>query len=252
MKMSGSWGDLCSSLLSSPSITDFISKIQNSSFWTRLHLIHYWSMLSEVGYDAAGAYVFTVSKIKADRCHKARRRCSLSVLECRLFEVTTINKCRLMFFIGKFLKLIGKTKEAEGLFLNIENMLAQSQALTQVLPTVQNATREFYLEVGLTHEGFQCFQKAWSNLMEFSPGDIKDNQDVVRQKGSSNTFREHRERLLLFLMECGSESTFQHSRSQNIQYSIKEPNGGPCGRWCVSKKAPYYLGLWGLFLCLLL
>ncbi|XP_038544394.1 putative tetratricopeptide repeat protein 41 isoform X4 [Canis lupus familiaris] len=182
MKMSGSWGDLCSSLLSSPSITDFISKIQNSSFWTRLHLIHYWSMLSEVGYDAAGAYVFTVSKIKADRCHKARRRCSLSVLECRLFEVTTINKCRLMFFIGKFLKLIGKTKEAEGLFLNIENMLAQSQALTQVLPTVQNATREFYLEVGLTHEGFQCFQKAWSNLMEFSPGDIKDNQDVVRQK----------------------------------------------------------------------
>ena len=59
----------------------------------------------------------------------------------------------------------------------------QSQALTQVLPTVQNATREFYLEVGLTHEGFQCFQKAWSNLMEFSPGDIKDNQDVVRQKG---------------------------------------------------------------------
>ncbi|XP_048950094.1 5'-nucleotidase domain-containing protein 3 isoform X1 [Canis lupus baileyi] len=182
MKMSGSWGDLCSSLLSSPSITDFISKIQNSSFWTRLHLIHYWSMLSEVGYDAAGAYVFTVSKIKADRCHKVRRRCSLSVLECRLFEVTTINKCRLMFFIGKFLKLIGKTKEAEGLFLNIENMLAQSQALTQVLPTVQNATREFYLEVGLTHEGFQCFQKAWSNLMEFSPGDIKDNQDVVRQK----------------------------------------------------------------------
>ncbi|CAK7305515.1 Putative tetratricopeptide repeat protein 41 [Vulpes lagopus] len=59
----------------------------------------------------------------------------------------------------------------------------KSQALTQVLPTVQNATGELYLEVGLTHEGFQCFQKAWSNLMEFSPGDIKDNQDVVRQKG---------------------------------------------------------------------
>lgn len=49
------------------------------------------------------------------------------VLECRLFEVTTTDKCRLMFFIAKFLKLMGKTREAEGLFLRVENMLMQVQ-----------------------------------------------------------------------------------------------------------------------------
>lgn len=47
------------------------------------------------------------------------------VLECRLFEVTTTDKCRLMFFIAKFLKLMGKTREAEELFLSVENILMQ-------------------------------------------------------------------------------------------------------------------------------
>ncbi|XP_032202458.1 putative tetratricopeptide repeat protein 41 isoform X2 [Mustela erminea] len=182
MKMSGSWGDLCS-FLSSPSITDFLSKIRNPSFWTRLHLIYYWNVLSEVGYDAAEAYLFTVAKIKADKCHKVKKRNTLSVLECRLFEVTTTDKCRLMFFIAKFLKLVGKTREAEELFLSVENILVQSRASTEMLLRVQNTTGELYLEIGMTQEGFQYFQKAWSNLMEFPPRAIKDNQAFLKQKG---------------------------------------------------------------------
>ncbi|XP_044940703.1 putative tetratricopeptide repeat protein 41 isoform X1 [Mustela putorius furo] len=182
MKMSGSWGDLCS-FLSSPSITDFLSKIRNPSFWTRLHLIYYWNVLSEVGYDAAEAYLFTVAKIKADKCHKVKKRNTLSVLECRLFEVTTTDKCRLMFFIAKFLKLVGKTREAEELFLSVENILVQSRASTEMLLRVQNTTGELYLEIGMTQEGFQYFQKAWSNLMEFPPSAIKDNQAFLKQKG---------------------------------------------------------------------
>ncbi|XP_021571261.1 putative tetratricopeptide repeat protein 41, partial [Carlito syrichta] len=79
MKMSGCWAELCD-FLSSPSITDFISKIQNPSFWTRLHLVHYWNVLLETGYDASGAYLLSVAEMKADQCHKMRKRCTLSVL----------------------------------------------------------------------------------------------------------------------------------------------------------------------------
>uniref|UniRef100_A0A667G534 Tetratricopeptide repeat domain 41 n=1 Tax=Lynx canadensis TaxID=61383 RepID=A0A667G534_LYNCA len=119
LKMSGSWGGLCSFLSNS------VSKIQHLSFWTWLHLIHYWNVLAEVRYDAAGAYLLTVAKVKAEKCHKMRKRHTPSVLECRLFEVTTMDKCQLMFFIAKFLKLMGKINEAEGLFLTVENMLVQ-------------------------------------------------------------------------------------------------------------------------------
>ena len=56
----------------------FLSKIRNPSYWTRLHLIHYWNVLSEVGYDAAEAYLSTVAKIKADKCHKVKKRNTLS------------------------------------------------------------------------------------------------------------------------------------------------------------------------------
>ncbi|XP_054430416.1 LOW QUALITY PROTEIN: putative tetratricopeptide repeat protein 41 [Pteronotus mesoamericanus] len=182
MKMSGFWGDL-SSFLSSPSVTDFISKIQSSSFWTRLHLLHYWNVILEVGYDPAKAYLLSVAKIKEDKGHKMRKRRTLSVLECRPLEVTATDKCRVMFFIARFLKLMGKTKDAEELFLNVENMLVQSQCMKEMLLKVQTAVGELYLEIGMTQKGFQYFHKAWLKLMEFSPSDLKDNQDLVKQKG---------------------------------------------------------------------
>lgn len=47
------------------------------------------------------------------------------VLECRLSEVTATNKRQLMFFTGRFLKLMGKTNETEELFLSVENLLGQ-------------------------------------------------------------------------------------------------------------------------------
>lgn len=50
---------------------------------------------------------------------------SLPVLECGPLQATAADKCRLMFFIARFLKLMGKTKEAEELFLSVENMLMQ-------------------------------------------------------------------------------------------------------------------------------
>ncbi|XP_004675799.1 PREDICTED: tetratricopeptide repeat protein GNN-like [Condylura cristata] len=182
LKMSSCWEDL-SSFLSSPSITDLLSKIRSPSFWTRLHLVHYWNVLSDAGYDATGAYLLTVVKIKADRCHRTKKKGTLSVLECRPFEVTPIDKCRLMFFIGRFLKLMGKIKEAEELFLNVEDMLVKSQSTAEMLVKVQNAVGELYLELGLAQEGFQYFQKAWLKLMEFSSNCLMDNQDLVKQKG---------------------------------------------------------------------
>ncbi|XP_053439941.1 putative tetratricopeptide repeat protein 41 [Nycticebus coucang] len=181
MKMNRSWRGLCS-FLSSPSIIDFISRIQSPSFWTRLQLVHYWNILSEAGYDASGAYLLSVAKIKADQCHKLKKRLTLSALECRLFEVTATDKCRLLFFIASFLKLLGKTNEAEELFLIVEDMLMQSQVMTDMLFKVQNAIGELYLEIGMTEGGFQYFQKAWSNLLCFSPRDLKESQSLVKQK----------------------------------------------------------------------
>ncbi|ELW71595.1 Tetratricopeptide repeat protein GNN [Tupaia chinensis] len=105
------------------------------------------------------------------------------VLECRLSELTANDKYRLMIFIGSFLKLMGKTNEARELLLNVEDMLIQSQShMVEMLPKVQNAIGELHLEIGMTKDGCQYFQKAWSNLLYFSLSDLKDNQDLLRQK----------------------------------------------------------------------
>uniref|UniRef100_A0A673TSE5 Tetratricopeptide repeat domain 41 n=1 Tax=Suricata suricatta TaxID=37032 RepID=A0A673TSE5_SURSU len=228
LKMSGSWGGLCS-FLSSPSITDFVSEMQILSFWARLHLVHYWNVLSEVGHDVAGAYLLSVAKIKAGKCCKGRRRHALSVLECSLSEVTTTDKCRLMLFIAKFLKLMGKTTEAEGLFLSVENMLVQSQPVTEMLHKVQNATGELYLEIGMTQEGFQCFQRAWSNLMGFSPNDLKDSQDLVKQKGRvlNNLVKAASKQYLQenSILECATEISSLLDSSPCDQATMKYTEG---------------------------
>nr|XP_037852545.1 putative tetratricopeptide repeat protein 41 [Chlorocebus sabaeus] len=181
MKMSGCLRGLCG-FLSSPSITDFISKIQSPGFWTRLHLIHFWNVLLEAGYDVSEAYLLSAAKIKADQCHTMRKSCILSVLQRRLIELTVPDKCRLMFFIGSFLKFMGKTNEAEELLLSVEDMLVQSQSMTDMLLKVQNAIGELYLETGMTQEGFQYFQKAWSSMLRLSLSDSEDSRDLVKQK----------------------------------------------------------------------
>ncbi|XP_011888047.1 PREDICTED: tetratricopeptide repeat protein GNN isoform X2 [Cercocebus atys] len=181
MKMSGCLQGLCG-FLSSPSIIDFISKIQSPGFWTRLHLIHFWNVLLEAGYDVSEAYLLSAAKIKADQCHTMRKSCILSVLQCRLIELTVPDKCRLMFFIGSFLKFMGKTSEAEELLLSVEDMLVQSQSMTDMLLKVQNAIGELYLETGMTQEGFQYFQKAWSSMLRLSLSDLEDSRDLVKQK----------------------------------------------------------------------
>lgn len=52
-----------------------------------------------------------------------------------------------------------------------------------MLVKVQNATGELCLEIGMTQEGCQYFQKAWSNLLSFSLSDLRDSQDLMKQKG---------------------------------------------------------------------
>lgn len=64
--------------------------------------------------------------------------------------------------------------------------------MAKMLPRIQNAIGELCLEIGMTQEGFQYFQKAWFNLMEFSSRSLKDNQDLVKQKGRVGKWRGHR------------------------------------------------------------
>lgn len=64
--------------------------------------------------------------------------------------------------------------------------------MAKMLPRIQNAIGELCLEIGMTQEGFQYFQKAWFNLMEFSSRSLKDNQDLVKQKGRVGKWRGRR------------------------------------------------------------
>ncbi|XP_060050282.1 putative tetratricopeptide repeat protein 41 isoform X2 [Erinaceus europaeus] len=200
MKMSSCWQGLCS-FLSSPSITDFLSKIQSPSFWAGLHLIHYWNTLSDAGYDLTEAYQLTVTKVRVTRRRKSKKRNSNSVLESKPSEVTLADKCQIVFFIGRFLKFMGKTREAESLFLSTEDTLEKSGSITEMLVRVQNTIGELYLQIGMAQEGFQYFQKAWWNLIQFPPSNFRDNQDLVKQKG----------RVLNNLVRTASEEYLQDS-----------------------------------------
>uniref|UniRef100_A0A8C9H0F1 Nephrocystin 3-like N-terminal domain-containing protein n=1 Tax=Piliocolobus tephrosceles TaxID=591936 RepID=A0A8C9H0F1_9PRIM len=166
MKMSGCLQGLCG-FLSSPSITDFISKIQSPGFWTRLHLIHFWNVLLEAGYDVSEAYLLSVAKIKADQCHTMRKSCILSGI---YFQFLTS-----LFNLIWTLTLFGN----RGWF---PFHFVQSQSMTDMLLKVQNAIGELYLETGMTQEGFQYFQKAWSSMLRLSLSDLEDSQDLVKQK----------------------------------------------------------------------
>ncbi|XP_040611080.1 tetratricopeptide repeat protein 41-like isoform X2 [Mesocricetus auratus] len=181
MKMSGCWEGLCG-FVTSPSITDFISKICNPSLWTRLHLVHYWDVLLEAGCDVSEAFLLSVAKIEAEQYQKIKKRPTLSVLECSLSQVTAADKCRMILFIGSFLKLMGKTNEAEKLFLSVEDMLLQNPSMTKMLLKAQNAVGELYLEIGMTQKGLTYFQKAWSNLLRFTLSDLKTSQELLKQK----------------------------------------------------------------------
>ncbi|XP_021059942.1 tetratricopeptide repeat protein 41 [Mus pahari] len=181
MKMSGYWEGLCS-FITSPSITDFISKIQNPSLWTRLHLVHYWDVLLEAGNDVSEAFLLSVAKIDAEHSQKFKKRTTLSVLECSLSEITAADKGRIILFIGSFLKLMGKINEAEKLFLSAEDLLLQNPSMIEMLLKAQNAIGELYLEIGMTQKGLIYFQKAWSNLLRFTLRDLKISQELMKQK----------------------------------------------------------------------
>lgn len=71
------------------SITDFMSRLQSPSFWTRLQLLHYWKNLSEAGYDASWAYLLSVTRIKANECHKAQKRYTFSGMWSSLIQLLT-------------------------------------------------------------------------------------------------------------------------------------------------------------------
>ncbi|XP_055483722.1 tetratricopeptide repeat protein 41-like isoform X1 [Psammomys obesus] len=181
MKMSRSWESLCG-FITSPGITDFISKIQNPSLWTRLHLIHYWDVLLEAGSDVSGAFLVSAAKIESEQHQKMRKPPTLSVLECSLSQITTADKCRIILFIGSFLKFMGKINEAERLLLIVEDMLLKNPYMIEMLFKAQNAIGELYLEIGMTQKGLTYFQKVWSNLLQFTLSDLKTNQELMKQK----------------------------------------------------------------------
>lgn len=58
--------------------TDFTSKMQSLSLWTRLHVFHHWDVLSEAGDDPTGAYFLSGAQVREGECRKVRVRWTLS------------------------------------------------------------------------------------------------------------------------------------------------------------------------------
>ncbi|XP_075409318.1 putative tetratricopeptide repeat protein 41 [Tenrec ecaudatus] len=228
LKMSGSWEDLCN-FLTSPNVTDFLSKLRSPSFWTRLHLLHYWGVLTEVGYDVTRTYLLSVDKIKTSPCHKAHARGTLFLLWRRIVRCTTSDKCRLLAFIARVLKHMGNTKEAEQLLLDVEDILVQNQSPMEMLSTVQNALGELYLEIGMTQEAFQYFLRAWSTLTCLPPSDLKTNQNLVKQQGRvlNNLTKSGSEEFLKqnYILEYATELAQLLDNNPNDQATMKYTEG---------------------------
>uniref|UniRef100_F1LQV7 Tetratricopeptide repeat domain 41 n=1 Tax=Rattus norvegicus TaxID=10116 RepID=F1LQV7_RAT len=182
MKMSGYWEGLCG-FITSPIITDFISKIQNPSLWTRLHLVHYWDVLLEAGSDVLEAFLLSAAKIEAEDSQKLKKRTTLSGMTVCPEALQATKFLTFLLFLWGFLTLLGN-RGANNLFSGAAPFLVsvQSPSMTEMLLKAQNAIGELYLDIGMMQKGLTYFQKAWSNLLRFTLSDLKISQELMKQK----------------------------------------------------------------------
>ncbi|XP_007503403.1 putative tetratricopeptide repeat protein 41 isoform X1 [Monodelphis domestica] len=178
LKMSGNWEELCNFLTNAKSLA-IISQTTKPTFWIKLHLIHYWNVLTEAGYDIAGAYISTVKKIITYKTYKIKERHTWTELNCKISDFTTSKKCQIMYFVARFFNYLGRTNEAEELLIIAEDLLMKHDLECEVLFKIQLSLGELYLEEGCMQKAFLFSQRAWVTWRHLA---LSDLNDLERQK----------------------------------------------------------------------
>ncbi|XP_036615951.1 putative tetratricopeptide repeat protein 41 isoform X1 [Trichosurus vulpecula] len=181
LKMSGNWEELCN-FLTHPKTLAIISQTTRPTFWIKLHLIHYWNVLAEAGCDTTGAYLSMVKKMVTYKTYKIKERHMWTELNCKISDFTTNEKCQLICFVARFLNYLGRTNDAEELFITAEDLLIKHDLESEILFKVQLSLGELYLEIGSLQKAFYFFQRAWVTWRQLAPSG-SHNLERLKQKG---------------------------------------------------------------------
>ncbi|XP_068955457.1 putative tetratricopeptide repeat protein 41 [Petaurus breviceps papuanus] len=181
LKMSGNWEELCN-FLTNPKTLAIISQTTRPTFWIKLHLIHYWNVLAEAGCDTTGAYLSMVKKMITYKTYKIKERHAWTELNCKISDFTTNEKCQLICFVARFLNYLGRTNDAEELFIIAEDLLIKHDLESETLFKVQLSLGELYLEIGSLQKAFYFFQRAWVTWRQLAPSG-SHNLERLKQKG---------------------------------------------------------------------
>ncbi|KAM4676015.1 LOW QUALITY PROTEIN: tetratricopeptide repeat protein 41-like [Discoglossus pictus] len=169
LKMIGNLNELYR-FLSNTRTLNLISMNMQCGSQMKMDLIHYWQILSESGKDPAVEYEIIISNLTDGR-----------IDEC----CNVIDLCRIMCFAAKCLKDIGRTNEAENIFLSIEAQLLKSapnSSTTEVILWTQKCIGDLCRDVGSCEEGFNYYQKALNNLKCLDSGGKKNSNKLLQLK----------------------------------------------------------------------
>ncbi|XP_074082830.1 putative tetratricopeptide repeat protein 41 isoform X2 [Macrotis lagotis] len=181
LKMSGNWEELCH-FLANPKTLAIISQTTRPTFWIKLHLIHYWNVLAEAGCDTTGAFLSMVKKMITYKTYRIKERQMWTELNCKVSDFTTNEKCQLICFVARFLNYLGRTTDAEELFIIAEDLLIKHDLESEILFKVQLSLGELYLEIGSLEKAFFFSQRAWVTWRHLPPNGSY-NLERLKQKG---------------------------------------------------------------------
>ncbi|XP_031796278.1 putative tetratricopeptide repeat protein 41 isoform X1 [Sarcophilus harrisii] len=181
LKMSGNWEELCNFLTNTKTLA-IISQTTRPTFWIKLHLIHYWNVLAEAGCDTTGAYLSMVKKMITYKTYKIKERHTWTELNCKISDFATNEKCQLICFVARFLNYLGRTNDAEELFITAEDLLIKHDLESETLLKVQLSLGELYLEIGSLQKAFFFSQRAWVTWRQLTASGSY-NLERLKQKG---------------------------------------------------------------------
>ncbi|XP_036615956.1 putative tetratricopeptide repeat protein 41 isoform X2 [Trichosurus vulpecula] len=118
-------------------------------------------------------------------CHQSLRQAvehKLLELNCKISDFTTNEKCQLICFVARFLNYLGRTNDAEELFITAEDLLIKHDLESEILFKVQLSLGELYLEIGSLQKAFYFFQRAWVTWRQLAPSG-SHNLERLKQKG---------------------------------------------------------------------
>ncbi|XP_031754727.1 putative tetratricopeptide repeat protein 41 isoform X2 [Xenopus tropicalis] len=140
----------------------------------KMDLIYHWQFLSLSGKDPAV------------ECQRMKD----SIAEGTKIEFCElVDQCRVLAFAAHCLKHIGKTAEAENVFLLVETQLHLMESekvvteVTEILLWAQKHLGDLYREIGSWKEAFCYYQKAYYNFDCLPTENVEDDGILLELKG---------------------------------------------------------------------